>query len=152
MDTTTNQYMSAMSCQVVSWVVEATSPLWAIFVVTECNVKWNSNGHTQEVKDSCQLKSHRKLNGHEGSPRVTRVKHHPWLYIPLPFYQKGHFTLAPPTGPWEFPVCSLRREEWLQCPITGIGDVWCKNVSWDFCLIQKPVKAITFSHMFFRCL
>lgn len=45
-DTTASQYMLALSCQVVSWVVKATSPPWAIYVVTECNVKWKSNRRT----------------------------------------------------------------------------------------------------------
>ena len=100
---------------------------------------WKSNGRTQEVEESCQLKIHRKLNGHEGSPRVTRVKHHPCLYIPLPLYEQGLFTLAPPMKHREFSVSSLRSEEWLQCPIIGASDVWCTYVSWNFFLIHKHV-------------
>lgn len=144
--------MSAVSCQVVLCVVKATSPLWAISVVTECNVKWNYNGCTHEVEESCHLKSHRKLNNHGGSPRVTRVKHQPWLYIPLPLYEQGLFTLDPPMKHREFSVSSLRSKEWLQCPTIGTSDVWCTNVSWNFCLIKEPVKTNTFSCMFCRCL
>ena len=91
---------SASACQqfhVVSWVVSTTSLLWDILVAIKCNVKWKSNGHTHEAEESYHLKIHRKLKSHEGSPRVTRVKHHPWIYIPLPLYEQGNFTLASPT-------------------------------------------------------
>ena len=107
---------------------------------------------TYEYEESCQLKSHRKLNIHEGSPGITRVKHHPWLYIPPSLYEEGLFHLGSSHKSYIGSVSSLRSEEWLQCPNIGAGDVWCKYVSWNFCLIQKPVQANTFPCMTYGCL
>ena len=58
--------------------------------------------NTCEYEESCQFKSHRKLNSHEGSSRVTKIKNHPWLYITPSLYEKGIFNLAPPTKHREF--------------------------------------------------
>jgi len=97
MDTIVIQYMLAVSCWVVSWVVLATSLIWARLVVIKCEVMSKPKRRTYDVEDSHQLKSHRKLNNHEGSPRVTRVKNHSWLYIPPHCMRKWIFTLDPPT-------------------------------------------------------
>ena len=144
--------MSAMSCQVISWVVKGHITTMSHEFCKSNVMKSGIPIDTHEYEESCQLKSHRKLNNHEGRWRVTRVKHHSWLYIPPHCTSKQIFTLAPPTKHREFSVSSLRSKEWLQCPITGTSDVWCTNVSWESCLIQKPVKANTFSCMFCRCL
>ena len=144
--TIATQSMSTMSCQVVSWVFKATSPLWAIFIVTECNVKWSMHPYAHN-----NSKSHVGWKV-MGSWIVTRAKHHPWLYIPLPLYEQEIFTLATSTKHWEFSDSSLRSEECLQCPTTGASDIWCTYVPWNFFLIQKPVKANKFSCMFYRCL
>ena len=47
-----------------------------------------------EYEESCKLKSHRKLNNHEGSQRVAGGKHHPLvIYTPL-LYEKMAFHLG----------------------------------------------------------
>lgn len=78
MDTTVNHYMLAISCRIVSWVSLAMSPLWAISIVTECNLNWIP------------------INAHNNSK-----SHLSWKFmgswITLPFYEQGIFTLAPPT-------------------------------------------------------
>ena len=96
-NTTVIQYKSAVSCRVVSWVASATSLIWAILVVIKCTVMWKSKRCTYEIEESCQLKSHKKSNSHEGSQRVTRVSYPPWLYIPPHCMSKLLFNLAPPT-------------------------------------------------------
>ncbi len=45
---------------------------------------------THEYEESCQLKILRKLNNHDGSQRVLRIKHHPLvIYTPLFIQAKG---------------------------------------------------------------
>ena len=144
MDTTVIEYMSTMSCWVVSWVFLVTLLLWTILVVIKCNVKWNSNRHTYEVEESRQLKSHRKLNSHEGGPRVTRVNHHPWLYIPPHCMSKGIFDLGSSSKALERSPSSLRSKGWLQCPTIRASDVHCKHVSWNFLLILEVSKGNMF--------
>ena len=52
---------------------------------------------TQEYEESCQLKSHTKLNGHEGILTDTRVSFTLGYKYPPHLYTNGLFTSAPPT-------------------------------------------------------
>ena len=103
---------------------------------------------TQEYEESCKLKSHRKLNSHEGSQRVTRVKHHPLVIYTPSLYEQRTFHLGSSHKALERSTSSLRSKEWLQCPTIGASDVHCKHVSWNFYLI---IEAFSDQHVLHAC-
>lgn len=66
---------------------------------------------THEYEESCKLKSHRKLNNHEGSQRVTRSKYHPLVIYTPSLYEQMTFHLGSSHKALERLASSLRSKE-----------------------------------------
>jgi len=81
---------------------------------------------------SCKLKSHRKLNNHDGIQRVTSGKHYRLVIYTPSLYEQGNFHLGSSRKALERSTSSLRRKEWLQCSTIVASDEHCKIVYWNF--------------------